>query len=94
MARVLRPAWWRGPSIDRGVADTPKRLYPVRYDIKRSHFSLLFGNRHVTVSAWTSRPTNFILFIDRLLRLWHCTRLPSDSQHNPRPRIVAGHPFD
>src|ERR1700716_3221348 len=25
------------------------------------------------VSAWTSKPTNFILFIDRLLRLWFWT---------------------
>ena len=91
MARVLRPSWWRGPSIDRGVADTPKRLYPVRYDIKRSHFSLLFGNRHgnrlrkdIQTSKFYSlhRPARSLVALD-------C--LSSDSQHNPRPRIVAGH---
>src|ERR1019366_8802090 len=43
------------------------------------------------VSAWTSNPTNFILFIDRLLSLVALYCLSSDSQHNPRLRIGAGH---
>src|SRR5258707_14180050 len=43
------------------------------------------------VSAWTSKPTNFILFIDRLLSLVALYCLSSDSQHNPRLRIGAGH---
>src|SRR5580700_12321176 len=44
-----------------------------------------------TVSAWTSNPTNFILFIDRLLSLVALYCRSSDSQHNPRLRIGAGH---
>ena len=43
------------------------------------------------VSAWTSNPTNFILFIDRLLSLVALYCRSSDSQHNPRLRIGAGH---
>src|SRR5271155_4837254 len=42
------------------------------------------------VSAWTSNPTNFILFIDRLLSLVALYCRSSDSQHNPRLRIGAG----
>src|SRR5258707_10860317 len=43
------------------------------------------------VSAWTSKPTNFTLFMDRLLSLVALYCLSSDSQHNPRLRIGAGH---
>src|ERR1700752_3036776 len=43
------------------------------------------------VSAWTSKPTNFTLFIDRLLSLVALYCRSSDSQHNPRLRIGAGH---
>src|ERR1019366_7853992 len=43
------------------------------------------------VSAWTSNPTNFILFINRLLSLVALYCLSSDSQHIPRLRIGAGH---
>src|SRR5258708_2698637 len=43
------------------------------------------------VSAWTSKPTNFNLVIDRLLSLVALYCWSSDSQHNPRPRIGVGH---
>src|SRR5713101_6558748 len=43
------------------------------------------------VSAWTSKPTNFTLFIDRLLSLVALYCRSSDSQHNPRLRIGAGY---
>ena len=43
------------------------------------------------VSAWTSKPTNFTLFIDRLHSLVALYCLSSNSQHNPRLRIGAGH---
>ena len=38
----------------------------------------------VIVSAWTSKPTNFILFIDRLHSLVALYCFSTDSQNNPR----------
>jgi hypothetical protein len=40
----------------------------IRYRSNRSHLSVLLGNgdRTATVSAWTSNPTDLMLFTDRL----------------------------
>src|SRR5215469_17097576 len=78
--------------IDQGSEERSRECsYAVRYNAEQPHLPSCSATATAIVSTWTSRPTNFILLIDRLLRLWLCTACLSDSQHNPRPRIAAGH---
>ncbi len=74
------------------------RLMSIRDHSNRSDLSVLLCNGDRNVSAWTSKPTNFILFTDRLLSLVALRFGLTDSQRNPRAakrsRSFHGHNQD
>jgi len=68
-----------------------KRLYPVRYDTQRSHLSILLGNRNGNRRGMDIQINKFYSFYRPAPFLVALYCLSTDSQHDPRPRIVAGH---